>query len=245
MNPTQDLVDEYEMDNGRPITDPNSGYDPQHPYLHREPRFYASIVYDGSYWYDDTIYTRLGVGSLNQLDLSNAGDNTNTGYNLRKRMNPNIPLGADNWDGATSNENYYYFRYAEVLLMYAEAQNEAVGPDPSVYQAINEVRTRVALPDLPEGMSQAQMRTAIQRERRVELAFEGKRRWDLVRLRIASEKYAQGLHAMKMEETGGQLHYTVISAPGGNRAFSEKNYLFPIPQYALDQNSKLTQNTGY
>lgn len=245
VNPTQELVDAYGMDNGLPITDPASGYDPQHPYLHREQRFYESIVYDGSWWYNDTVYTRLGVGSPNQLDLADAGDNTNTGYNLRKRMNPDIPLGAANWDGATSNENFYYFRYAEVLLNYAEAQNEAAGPDQSVYDAVNQVRERVTLPALPAGMSREEMRKEIRRERRVELAFEGKRRWDLVRWQTAIEKYSNGLHAMKIEEVNGKLQYTVILAPGGSRKFAPKNYVFPIPQYALDQNGQLKQNAGY
>lgn len=245
VNPTQDLVDDYAMDNGLPISDPASGYDPQHPYLHREKRFYESIVYDGSWWYDDTIYTRLGAGSSNELDLANAGDNTNTGYNLRKRMNPNIPLGADNWSGATSNQNYYYFRYAEVLLNYAEAQNESVGPDQSVYDAVNSVRSRAGLPTLLGGMSQSQMRTEIRRERRVELAFEGKRRWDLVRWKTAVDTYNKGLHAMKIQKVNGVLEYTIIPAPGGNRKFNEKNYWFPVPQYALDQNKKLQQNSGY
>src|SRR5690606_22786796 len=138
-----------------------------------------------SYWYNDTIYTRVGTGSPNALDVSDAGDATNTGYNLRKRMNPSIPLGADNWSGATGGENYYYFRYAEVLLSYAEAQNEAVGPDESVYDAVNRVRERNPtdpyLPPLPADLNQEEMRRAIKRERRVELAFEDKRRWDIIR----------------------------------------------------------------
>jgi hypothetical protein len=92
----------------------------------------------------------------------------------------------------SSGQNYYYFRYAEVLLNFAEAQNEAAGPDPSVYDA----------------------------QRRVELAFEGKRWWVLIRWNIA---------------------YINL-----NRQFdATKNYLFPIPQTAIDQNKKLTQNPNY
>lgn len=73
------------MSNGKTIDEPDSGYDEQNPYLNREKRFYETIVYDGSYWYNTTIYTRLGMNSLNELDLSDASDATNTGYNLRKR----------------------------------------------------------------------------------------------------------------------------------------------------------------
>ncbi|QNL51540.1 RagB/SusD family nutrient uptake outer membrane protein [Olivibacter sp. SDN3] len=248
INPTQDLVDDYAMANGKPISDPSSGYDPQNPYANRELRFYESIVYDGSYWYNDTIYTRLGVNSPNALDLSDASDATNTAYNLRKRMNPNIPLGADNWDGATSNQHYYYFRFAEVLLSYAEAQNEAVGPDPSVYEAINSVRERNPadpyLPPLQDGLSQQEMREVIRRERRVELAFEDKRRWDMLRWKTAEQIYSEGLHAMRIERQNGQWQYTVVQAPGGRRNFSPKNYFFPIPQQVLDQNEVIRSQNG-
>lgn len=246
--PTQDLVDDYAMDNGLPIYDPQSGYNEQDPYANREKRFYESIVYDGSYWYNDIIYTRLGVNSLNELDLSDATDASNTGYNLRKRMNPNIQLGAANWDGATSDQNYYYFRYSEVLLSYAEAQNEVVGPDQSVYDAVNQVRERNPLdpylPPLKQGLSQAEMRKEIRRERRVELAYEDKRRWDIVRWKTAEDIYSKGLHAMKIEEVDGKLQYTVIPAPGGNRKFNPHNYWFPIPQQVLDQNPVIREQNG-
>ncbi len=247
VNPTQEIVDDYEMDNGLPISDPSSGYDPQNPYVNREKRFYQSITYDGSFWYNDTIYTRQGVGSANELDLSDHNDASQTGYYLKKRCNDKITLGADNWDGGSGAQNYYYFRYAEVLLNYAEAQNEAVGPDMTVYDAINEVRARSELPALTPGFSQDQMRTAIRRERRIELAFEDKRWWDLLRWKIAEVNINQQLHGISITVGGGgQKVYAPVTVPGGNRKFDpSKNYLFPIPQDALDQNEKLVQNPGY
>jgi starch-binding outer membrane protein, SusD/RagB family len=247
VDPTQELVDDYEMDNGLPISDPASGYNAQDPYVHREKRFYESIVYDGSFWYDGTIYTRQGIGSANEIDLSDHNDATQTGYYLRKRCNDKITLGSDNWDGASGGQNYYYFRYAEVLLNYAEAQNEAVGPDASVYDAINKVRNRAVLPALPAGLSQDAMRTAIRRERRVELAFEDKRWWDLIRWNIAHINLNKQLHGIAITTgSGGTLVYTPVTVPGGDRKFdASKNYLFPIPQSALDQNNKLKQNPGY
>jgi hypothetical protein len=247
VNPTQELIDDYSMDNGLPITDPASGYNPQKPYKNREKRFYESIVYDGSFWYNDTIYTRQGIGSPNEIDLSDKDDASQTGYYLRKGCNDKITLGSDNWDGASGGQNYYYFRYAEVLLNYAEAQNEAVGPDASVYDAINKVRARVALPPLSAGFSQTQMRTAIRRERRVELAFENKRWWDLIRWRTAEINLNMPEHGISIKAgTGGNLIYTPVPAVGGSRKFdASKNYLFPIPQGPIDQNSKLVQNPGY
>lgn len=247
LNPTQELVDDYSMDNGKPITDPNSGYDPQHPYEHREKRFYQSIVYDGSFWYNDTIYTRQGIGSPNEVDLSDHNDATQTGYYLRKRLSDKITLGADNWDGHSSGQNYYIFRYAEVLLNYAEAQNEVAGPDATVYAAVNKVRNRSELPDLPVGLSQQEMRETIRRERRIELAFEDKRYWDLIRWRLAETNLNRQLHGISIKAgTNGKLTYTPITVPGGNRKFNiSSNYLFPIPQSAIDQNKNLEQNPGY
>ncbi|MDR0792380.1 MAG: RagB/SusD family nutrient uptake outer membrane protein [Chitinophagaceae bacterium] len=246
-DPTQELIDDYEMDNGKEISDPTSGYDPQQPYKNREQRFYESIVYDSNYWYDGIIYTRQGIGSPNEIDLADKDDATQTAYYVRKRISDKITLGADNWSGYTSPQNYSYFRYGEILLNYAEAQNEAVGPDASVYDAINKIRARVSLPPLPAGLSQAGMQKAIRRERRVELAFEDKRWWDLIRWNIAHINLNQPLHGMAIKaNSSGVLVYTPVPAVGGDRRFdASKNYLFPIPQDVLDKNKQLQQNPGY
>jgi hypothetical protein len=194
------------MANGLPITDPASGYDPQKPYENREKRFYQSIVYDGSTWLGDVMIMKQGVGSLNATDLNNSSISTRTGYYIRKGINPKYATASNNLNSA----NWIIFRYAEVLLSYAEARNEATGPDQSVYDAINAIRRRSELPDLTPGMDQSQLRTAIRRERRVEWV------------------------------------YTVVPAGGGNRAFfPNKNYFLPIPQSAMDKNTKLVQNPNY
>lgn len=246
VNPTQELVDDYDMDNGLPITDAASGYNPQMPYVKREPRFYQSIVYDGSYWYNDTIHTRQGMGSPNEIDLSDHNDATQTGYYQKKGLNDKITLGADNWNNGTGGQNYYYFRYADVLLNYAEAQNEASGPDATVYAAINQIRARAKVPDLAPGLGQDAMRTAIRRERRVELAFEGKRYWDLMRWGIAGINLNQQLHGISITNNNGTFVYKPVTIPGGDRKFdATKNYVFPIPQSAIDQNKNLTQNPNY
>lgn len=243
VDPTQELVDEYAMANGLPISDPASGYDPQKPYVNREKRFYQSIVYDGSTWVGAEMVMKQGVGSRNATDLSNTNEATNTGYYLRKGLDPKYTV---NGNHLLSSASFIIFRFAEVLLSYAEAQNEAVGPDASVYDAVNKVRARSELPALKTGLTQADMRVAIQRERRVELAFEEKRWYDLMRLKLAEKNLNGPLHAMKIEQVGGKWTYTVIPAPDGNRAFfANKNYLLPIPQSAMNQNAKLTQNPNY
>lgn len=244
LNPTQDLVDDYAMDNGLPISDASSGYDPQDPYVNREPRFYQSIVYDNTFFYNDTI--RMVEGSKNAIDLTDKDDATQTGYYMRKRLDDNLVLGAANWDGYTSYQNYNYFRFGEVLLNFAEAQNEASGPDAAVYQAVNRIRERAGIPELPVGLSQDEMRTAIRRERRVELAFEDKRYWDLIRWRIAEVNINRPLKGVRITGSNGTLQYEIVDATGGNRVFdASKNYLFPIPEGVLEQNGKLEQNPGY
>jgi hypothetical protein len=241
-NPTQDIVDEYFMANGLAITDPGSGYDPQKPYVGREKRFYESIVYDGSEWLGDIFVMKQGVGSLNATDLNNSSISTRTGYYIRKGINPQYAGAQNNGNSA----NWIIFRYAEVLLSYAEAQNEAVGPDQSVHDAINAIRARVSLPKLPTNLSQAQMKAAIHKERRVELAFEEKRLPDLLRLKLAEVKLNGTVHAMKIELVGGNPVYTVVPAGGGNKFFDPaKHYLLPIPQSAIDKNPQLQQNPGY
>ncbi|WP_153799010.1 RagB/SusD family nutrient uptake outer membrane protein [Foetidibacter luteolus] len=242
VDPTQDIVDEYAMANGLPITDPNSGYDPQQPYVNREKRFYESIVYDGSEWLGDVMIMKQGVGSLNATDLNNSSISTRTGYYIRKGINPKYAGAQNNGNSA----NWIIFRYAETLLGYAEAQNEAAGPDQSVYDAVNAVRDRSDLPALPAGMSKEAMRTAIWRERRVELAFEDKRLPDLLRLKLAEVKLNGTVHAMKIDIVGGKTVYTIVSAGGGNKAFDPaKNYVLPVPQSAMDKNPNLEQNPNY
>lgn len=239
VNPTQELVDDYVMANGLPITDPASGYDPQKPYVNREQRFYQSVIYDGATWLGYEIVTRHGAGSKNETDLSNINESTNTGYCLLKGLNPKYAINGNNQQNSA---NFIIFRYAEVLLSYAEAQNEAVGPDVSVHDAVNEVRKRSALPDLPKNLTQDEMRKAIRRERRVELAFEEKRWFDLIRWKIAETKLNGPLHAMLIENGV----YKIIPAAEGNRIFyPEKNYVYPIPQSAMDKNKKLEQNPNY
>jgi starch-binding outer membrane protein, SusD/RagB family len=251
--PTQELVDDYQMANGKNITDPTSGYDPQNPYVGREKRFYDFVVYDGATYKQDwmtvadVIYTRIDLvhPSKNQIDFG-ADDVGNTAYYSRKRLDNAHPRGG-NLDG----RNYVYYRYAEVLLGYAEAQNEAVGPDASVYEAINAVRQRPGtdLPALSAGMTQDEMRTAIKRERRIELSYEAKRLYDLWRWKDAMTEMNKDLHCMVIRNTvpadnSGVWTYTVQSLVHPH-VFTQKMYFNPIPQDAIDRNTKLNQNFGY
>lgn len=241
--PTQSLVDDYEMDNGKLISDPTSGYDPQHPYLHRESRFEQSIVYDGSYWQGEVWLSRAGGG--NQIDLGSTSDISNTGYNGRVTLDESI-LGQTSLSLSPNTSNFIFYRYAETLLSYAEAQNEAVGPDASVYDAVNKIRARVLLPALPAGLTQDQMRQRIRRERRVEFAFQDKRWYDIRRWDITVKGPAvlnTPEYGMQITGSAGALVYKPIVI--FQNKFSEYMNFLPISQGILQQNPKLKQNPGY
>jgi hypothetical protein len=255
-NPTQELVDQFAMANGKAITDPTSGYNPQKPYVNREKRFYDFIVYDGApYKLDwmpraDTIYTRIDLtyanpDRTNQIDLAGKTDVGDSGYYQRKRLNPDAAPGTD-----ASGQNYVFLRYAEVLLNYAEAQNEAVGPDASVYDAINKVRQRSEIAALPAGLTKDQMRAAIARERRVEFCFEDKRYLDNKRLAQAAKVMGKARHNMVIRNSvpsnnSGVWVYSVEPEVKYSVKFDPKQYMNPIPQNVLDQNSGIKQNPGY
>lgn len=255
-NPTQELVDQFSMANGKPITDPNSGYDPQNPYANREKRFYDFIVYDGApYKMDwmprtDTIYTRIdetypNPDKTNQIDLAGKTDVGDSGYYQKKLLNSDAPPGNN-----ASAQNYIFYRYAEVLLNYAEAQNEAFGPDQSVYDAVNSIRTRSDLPVLPSGLTKEEMRDRIHAERRVELSFEGKRYFDNKRLAQAEEKMGNPRHNMVIRnsqpaDNSGVWVYSVEEEVKYTARFNLRQYMSPIPQNAIEQNPKVGQNPGY
>lgn len=255
-NPTQELVDEFKMSNGKHINDPGSGYDPQDPYSNREKRFYDFIVFDGAEYFQswmprpDTIYTRIdetypNPDKTNQIDLAGKTDVGDSGYYQKKLLNPDAAPG-DN----ASGQNYVFYRYAEVLLNYAEAQNEANGPDGSVYDAINAIRNRSNLPDLEQGLSREQMRDIIRSERRVELCFERKRYFDNKRWALTEQNMGNPRHNMVIRNSvpsnnSGKWVYKVEQEVKYKPAFEPRMYMSPIPQNVIDQNPKIKQNPGY
>ncbi|HEY0611457.1 MAG TPA: RagB/SusD family nutrient uptake outer membrane protein [Chitinophaga sp.] len=242
--PLQNLVDAYEMNNGKTITDPTSGYSEQSPYSNRDARFYATILYNGASYRGTTVDVYTPGGKDSQEGPSN-WNTTKTGYYLRKFMDDNNPI--DNPWNIAGLQPWIYIRYAEVLLNYAEAQNEAVGPDATVYSAINQIRQRASVnqPALPAGLSQAQMRDAIRRERQVELAFEEHRFYDVRRWRIAITTENVPAGGMTVTRNGSTFTYTRKVALSG-RAFEPKHYFLPIPRSEiLSSNNELMQNPGY
>jgi hypothetical protein len=242
--PLQNLVDAYQMNNGKDISDPTSGYDPQHPYDNRDARLYATVLFNGASYRGTTIdiYT---PGGKDSKDGPSNWNTTKTGYYLRKFMDDNNPI-ENPWNVA-GLQPWIYLRYAEVLLSYAEAQNEVAGPDATVYNAINLVRQRASVnqPPLPAGLTQVQMREAIRRERQVELAFEEHRFYDVRRWKIANITENVPAYGIDVTSNGGTLTYTRKVALSG-RAFADKHYWLPIPRSEIQSsNNQLAQNQGY
>ena len=240
--PLQNLVDDYEMISGLGINATGSGYDKDHPYKNRDPRFYATILYNGAPYRGDTVWTYTPGGKDSKDGPSN-WNTSKTGYYLKKFMNDNLPI-VNPW-GIAGTQPWFYMRYAEVLLNYAEAQNEAVGPDLSVHKAINDIRFRAGMPNLPDDLSQDQMRVAIRQERRIELAFEEHRYYDVRRWMIADEVENTPAYGISVTKEGGSFKYTKITAIAGKH-FEKKQYWLPIPrQEILASDNKIKQNPFY
>ena len=250
MQPTQELVDDYCMANGLPITDPASGYNKNNPYKNREKRFYQSILYDGSMWQGEEIITRVGVGSHNEIDTSSDSDVTNTGYYTRKTIDESVN-GADNLQMSNGMANYIFFRYADVLLMYAEASLEA-GDKPTAIEYLDMVRTRGDnMPSIgdtyPQGITENQLREIIRRDRRIELAFEDKRWWDILRWKICDGENGvmnKPIGGMKIEDTNGDGVWEYNYHEVGKRTFLPRMYYQPIPQYVIDKNPVIREQNG-
>lgn len=241
--PYQGLVDAFGMNNGLPISDAGSGYDPQNPYANRDPRLDYTVSHNESLIYKSLqsvlpIYTYDGEPSG---DATGVG--TPTGYYGNKMCND---LVVPDYIGSASPRCLPLIRYADILLMYAEATNEYEGPTQAVYDAIEAVRKRAGLTtyQLTPGLSQEQMRQAIQHERRVEFAFEESRFWDVRRWKIATQTEDQMMKGMKVKKNSdGSFSYTVIDVR--DHSFRDPMYLWPIPQSETAKSPDLLQNPGY
>lgn len=281
-------------ENGAPRINPESGYSEtgfwsgelhdgkvmryaeniSNMYKDRDPRFYASVLFQGTYWKSDFVDRPLFFPYwLNHSDDNFEGNpkligkNNETGYAIRKWMDPNVNLKMA-W---RISHHYPLFRLAEQYLNCAEAWNEYLEqPDKRVYDAINAVRSRVGMPSLPiteEDKTKVGMRKRIRNERRVELFFENHRFYDVRRWKIAHKTdgtyvtgmntlptveelqeaaLQQGLDLNKPEESkqvGLSVYYKRTKRM--KRIFEDKHYLFPIPQVEIDKNKNLVQNYGW
>ena len=239
-DPLHNLVNSYEMLSGMlPVDDPT--YDPQNPYVNRDPRFYATILYDGAPFQGRQIEVFLPGGLDSSQAPVGASGFTRSGYYLRKFCDESIINPSVTNQGDTP---WLFIRYAEILLNYAEA-SYFLGDEATCKQYINMVRNRPSVNMPPVTESGAALLTRLQHERYIELAFEEQRYFDVRRWKIAP--VVLNYSAMKMDIikdlTTGKKTYTVSAF--SSRAFSDKNYLVPIPQSEIDKNALLIQNPGY
>ncbi len=257
---TQTQVDAYFMANGLPITNPASGYqttgftDFQAPFdfttrstfnqwVNREPRFYVGITYTNSVWLfkdqntGQPIVTNMQF-SGNSGRSRSTSDVSPTGYIVRKNVYANDDL-----------RGCPYLRLAEIYLNYAEALNESAPTDPDILKYLNMIRERAGVPQygtganaLPVPADQAEMRTVIRNERRVELAFESVRYFDTRRWKIAEQTDAGLFYGMDMTKDGDDFYKKIVLE---NRVFKKRDYLFPIPANEVLRNPMIKQNTGW
>ena len=240
--PSQNLIDAYEMrTNGLSISDPNSGYSPSNPYANRDPRFALSILYNTSTFKSKAV--ECWIGGANAYPKTNA---TKTGYYLKKYVIESVSLDPNST--STKQHTWVLFRYGEVLLNYAESMNETYGPEDAstlgmtALQAVNLIRTRAKMPVFPAGLTKDQFRLKLQNERRIELAFEGQRFWDIRRWKIGSTtKNIYGMDITKNAD--GTFNYTKKLVE--SRIYEDKMNLYPIPLSELYKNNKLKQNAGW
>jgi hypothetical protein len=241
--PYQNLVDAFEMKNGLAITDAASGYDPANPYANRDPRLDYTVTHNLSNIYVAYDALRPVYTYVGEPNGDGFGAGTPTGYYGNKMCRDEV---IPNYFFNVSSRCYPLIRYADVLLMYAEATNEYAGATPDVYSAVEAIRQRAGLDPyiLPTGLSKEDMRKVIQHERQVELAFEEHRFWDVRRWKIAEQTDAQMMTGMSVKKnTDGTFTYTKVNVRKHN--FRAPMYLWPIPQSETAKSTELLQNPGY
>jgi hypothetical protein len=269
--PLGDLVDDYEMKDGSKFDWTNLVHK-ANPYAKREARFYATINYEGVQWRkrpDDALkidpFSKIQVGYVyNGTNMIKAGLDTRsgpiedwnggkTGYYLRKYIDPTLDP-----QYVKQDIPFKHMRYGEVLLNYAEACIE-LGQDAEARTYINMIRTRAGQPNLAALTGDA-LRQAYRHERRVELAFEDHRFWDVRRWLVGAAAYHQ-TSAVDVRYTAptatvaayrqpdGSTWSTPVFAkkdtPGDARAWNNKCYFFPIMRDEMNKNTLLVQNPGY
>ncbi len=235
---TLSMLEEYEMANGSFINDASSGYDPNDPFANRDPRIGMAILAPGGV--QEGLFDEDGNP---QVWLPT--DKVKTSI----RINKFVQWDLGDWE-TYDGQDWVMIRYADVLLMYAEAMNETQSlPTQEIYDVINSIRERSGMPDLPTGLTQEEMRKRIRHERRVELAFEGHRLYDIIRWQIGDEAFnedARGYDQKKLKDPSDpskwQYKEKVIAERNWNVT---KGYLWPIPGIERDTNPNLTQNAGY
>jgi len=234
-NPSQNLIDDYEMLDGTAFdwSDPVKA---AHPFENRDERLLATVLMNGVLFKGKRVATY--PGGADAMPNPNA---TKTGYYLRKFLNENVNIQTG---GGSDGHVVPLFRLAEIYLNYAEALNEYDPTNPDIAVYLNKIRERVSLPDVPSGLTQEQMRTLIHHERRVELAFEEHRFWDVRRWKVASSTLGAPVKGVKItQDDAGNFTYSPVQVE--QRVFQPKMYWYPIPQSEVLKLHHWEQNKGW
>ena len=254
-NPSQNLVDAFPMTNGYPITDSRSGYNPQAPYADRDARLAAYILYDGQTIGsgNTTIITgTYGDNNVNGLNYT-VGYSTRTGYYMRKLLRPDVNLNPSN---ITNQKSYdARIRWTEMFLDYAEAANEAVGPNAAVAgskwtakSVIKSLRERAGIcagvddPYLNEcAQNKDKMRELIRNERRLELCFENHRFYDLRRWQVDLNKLNETVKGAEISAPNAGFKTIDVE----QRNYKQHQFFGPIPYSEILKYDALQQNSGW
>jgi starch-binding outer membrane protein, SusD/RagB family len=242
IHPIQNLVDDYEMTDGLLPKD-SPMYDPQDPYVNRDPRFYYTILYDGAPFKERTIETFFPGGRDSNEGPISAWNATETGYYPRKFITEEKT--GFGWDGtANSDPLWLWFRYGEILLIYAEAMY-FLGDEDTSREYINIIRSRSGVEMPPVTESGEELFDRLVNERRIEMVFEEQRYFDVRRWKIAPDVLNRDRNRMYIwkDPVTGNRTFEVRFFQEAN--FHERNYLLPIPQSEIDRNALLEQNPGY
>lgn len=223
IQPMKELGEAFPMSDGLPVTE-SPLYNPSNPFENRDPRFYGTFNYPGR--------------TMNGFTFDPVNDELDKNFTFTYLFYRKYVTDFVRGQRVNLYKNWYVFRYADVLLMYAEARNEASGPEETIYQALNQIRRRAGLPDIDRSRyaDQASLREFIRNERRIELAGEGLRYFDIIRWKTA-ESVLNG--QFKSMEVPGWLPEINVQT----RVFlPAKHYVWPIPQIAIDRAVNLEQH---
>ena len=250
--PLQELVDAYEVvkDGVASKFDWNNPEEKANPYANRDPRFYATILYDGAKWMTRNVETYFDVDSNGNItgggkDTKFGNDSWNaspTGYNMKKFMDEGYALNSWNFCA----RNWIHLRMAELYLNKAEALYHT-GDEEGAREALKPVRQRAGMPAVTA--TGADLLEAIKNERRIEFAFEEHRYFDVRRWKEAPKYFGSTVHAITIKKyPDGKKTYEVDklrSDVGGDRKWDDKMYWLPISKSEMDKNPNLVQNPGY
>lgn len=237
--PTKEYVDMFPMSDGTPITDANSGWNPAKPWENRDPRLYETILVNGDAYQGRE--AELWVGGRERTTL--AANASKSGFGLKKFL-----LDRDTSTSIQSIVQWPYLRLAEIYLTLAEAANEFNnGPTQEAYDAVNMVRNRVGLNDLPAGLSHLAFRDAVIQERALEFGFEEVRLYDIIRWK-REDLFRQTLHGVNTTKNpDGSYSYETVTLPPRfwQANWSAKWYLSAFPPNEINKGYGLIQNPGW